>query len=108
MPDVRMRMADVTAPYLREGEEVQVVFQAKHADKNGACFVVATNQRYLIFRQKPSIARPTYELLHEAPRTTQIGPASGIVYTTSALGVPLVIMRRYYKDIAAADAAIGS
>jgi hypothetical protein len=99
-------MAEGTAPYLRQGEEVQVAFPAKQAGK--MLVVVAPNQRYLIIRQTMILARPTGEPLHEAPRTTQIGPAKGVIYNMTSLGIPLQITRRYYKDVAAADAAIGS
>ena len=48
------------------------------------------------------------EVEREIPRNTVIGPAEGgLWYRTDALGEPLHISRRYFKDIEAADRAMG-
>jgi hypothetical protein len=106
MAGVRKRMADGAAPYLNEGEEVQVAFPAKQGGK--LLVVVATNRRFLVFRQSMILAKPTGEPLHEAPRSTRIGPPKGLTYKMDALGVPLQVIRRYYTDVEAADAALGT
>jgi hypothetical protein len=47
---------------------------------------------------------PVKDVLHELPRSTRIGPASGLWYKTEALGERLYVAKRFHKDIEEADA----
>ena len=99
-------MAAGAAPYLQEGEEVQAAFPAKQGGRY--VVVVATDRRYLLFRQTMITAKPAGEPILEAPRATRLGPPKGMMHSTDALGVPIQIIRKYYKDVEAADSAISS
>ncbi|AEH10039.1 MULTISPECIES: hypothetical protein [Protofrankia] len=72
--------------------------------------VVVTDQSILVLRagklvpSKPKGDAPLARL----PRQTVLGPLSGLWGKTQATGEKLNIHKRFHKDIAAADAAIGS
>jgi hypothetical protein len=71
--------------------------------------IVVTNARILVIpagRMSPS--KPTAQVpAIVLPRQTALGPASGLWAATNVGGEKLWVHKRFHKDIAAADAAIG-
>jgi hypothetical protein len=105
------------AHLLQPGETVQEVFAAQTASpywallsywivmfKNAYRVVVVTNQRILVTKSGRLRTTPVGEVVGEFPRSTKIGPASGVWYKCDTLGERLYVHKRYHKDIAAADA----
>jgi hypothetical protein len=103
------------APLLTAGEEIQAVIAAQlnkpgwHAGVGRKIVVVATDRRILVcegglFRR--SVVRM---LVRELPRNTEIGPARGywgFAFRVPGLpSVPIWIPRKFFKDVAKADAA---
>ena len=68
--------------------------------------VVVTDRRILVCRSGRFRTTPVKEVVNELPRTTRIGPASGLWYKCQTLGDRLYIHKRFHKDIAAADSAL--
>ena len=102
---------------LRPGEVIQAVIPAQTVSpyfalitywiivfSNAYRVIVVTDQRILVCRSGRLRITPVGEVEREAPRGTRIGPGAGVWYKTESLGGPLYIARRFYKDVAAADA----
>jgi hypothetical protein len=51
---------------------------------------------------------PIKEVLRELPRSTRIGPPSGLWYKTEVLGERMYINKRFHKDVEAADQAVAA
>lgn len=66
-----------------------------------------TDRRILVCHSGRLRTTPVKDVVHELPRNTKIGPASGLWYKT-ALGERLYIHKRFHKDVAAAAAAIAA
>jgi|SRR5579862_9508281 len=109
------------APFLEAGEEIQAVIPAQTMSaywvllsywiilaSNGLRVIVVTDRRILLCQSGRVRMTLVREVLAELPRQTVIGPAHGLWYRTDALGQRLYINRRFHKDLAAADAAIGA
>jgi hypothetical protein len=116
---IRDKLTRNATPVLQPGEVIQAVFCAQTTSqyfallsywiiilKNAYRVIVVTDRRILVCRSGRISMTPVKEVLRELPRTTRIGPASGLWYKTEALGERLYIGKRFHKDIAAADAAI--
>ena len=106
------------SPHLQPGETIQAVFAAQTTNpywsllsywiiifKNAYRVVVVTDRRILVCRSGRIRMSPIHEVLRELPRSTQIGPLSGLWTRCETLGEPLFISGRFRKDVAAADAA---
>lgn len=74
--------------------------------KNNYRVVIATDQRILVNNSGKWGATNSKSVVHELPRTTLIGPASGLWYSTDALGESLHIHKRFHKDVEAADSYV--
>jgi hypothetical protein len=71
------------------------------------CAVIATDRRILLCSLSFTGAVDGH--IADVDRTTQIGPAHGVLqYWTEALGPYLGIHRRFFKDVAKADAAMAT
>jgi len=105
---------------LKPGEAVQAIFVAQTTSqwfalisywiivvRNAYRVVVVTDQRIMVCRSGRFRMTPVNEVLREFPRDTRIGPANGLWFRCDALGERLYIAKRFHKDIAAADAAVG-
>lgn len=114
---IRDTLRSNAAHLLQPGEEIQAVFPAQTTSqwfalisywiiivKNSYRVVVVTNQRILVCRSGRFRLTPVKDVLHELPRSTTIGPASGLWYQCHSLGERLYIAKRFHKDIAEADA----
>jgi hypothetical protein len=65
--------------------------------------VVATDRRILVLDAGHLSTTKPRSVIRALPRSTRIGPASGLFYRTDALGENLRIHKRFHGDIAAAD-----
>jgi hypothetical protein len=117
---IRERITENAQPLLEPGEQIQTVIPAQ--TKNG--WLGALGIIWLIFvnRYRPIIvtdrriaitdsgkwaqAKPKSIILSR-PRTTQIGPPSGIWWKCTSLGEPLFIHKRFHKDVEKADSLRG-
>jgi hypothetical protein len=67
--------------------------------------IIASDRRLLLYGGNRWRVGAIRELLAELPRTTQIGPASGVWHRTDVFSERLYIQRRWYGEVAASDAA---
>jgi hypothetical protein len=101
---------------LEPGETMQVVFAAQTTSqwfalisywiiiiKNAYRVVVVTDRRILVCRSGRFRITPVNDVVNELPRSTRIGPASGLWYRCETLGERLYIAKRFHKDVAEAD-----
>jgi len=112
-------MLKSSAQYLEPGETVDAVFGAQTTSQylyvltGGLIFLiinryrigVVTQQRILILDAGKMGMRKARGVVAELPRSTQLGPASGIWHIIPANGEDLHVHRRFFKDLATADAA---
>ena len=116
---IRDKIAKNAAPLLQPGETIQAVIPGQTTSqyfalisywiiifKNAYRVIVVTDRRILVCASGRIAMSPVKAVLRELPRATRIGPATGLWYKTEALGERLYINRRFFKDIAAADAAL--
>lgn len=114
---IRDKMRANAAHLVQPGEVVQAVFPAQTTSqwfallsywiiilKNSYRAVVVTDRRILVCRSGRFRVTPVKDVLQEFPRTTRIGPASGLWYRCASLGEPLYIAKRFHKDVESADA----
>jgi hypothetical protein len=115
---IRDKMRANAAPYLQDGEQIQQVFAAQTTSqwfalvsywiivfRNAYRVVIVTDRRILVARAGRLSMTQVNEILRELPRSTHIGPPTGLWFKTDRLGETLYINRRFFKDIEAADAA---
>jgi hypothetical protein len=108
-------------PFLQPGETVQTVFAAQTKSmwfaaisiwiivlSNAYRVVVVTDRRILVCQTGRMTTTPVKAVLAEFPRSTRIGPTSGLWYKCETLGEPLYIAKRFHKDVEAADALLGA
>jgi hypothetical protein len=115
---IRDKMRANAAHLLESGETIQEIFGAQTTSqwfalvsmwiiliKNAYRVVVVTDRRILVCRSGRLTTTKVGEVLHELPRHTMIGPASGLWWKCESLGDRLYVHKRFHKDIAQADAA---
>jgi hypothetical protein len=107
---------------LRPGEQMQVVSRLRQMtpyagpfigagltlSSNCSRVVVVTDRRILLCHTARIRTTQVNEVGLDLPRNTIIRPAHGIWYQTDGLAESIYIHRRYHKDVAAADSAIGA
>ena len=116
---IRDKMKDKATPHLRPGETIQAAFGAQTTNqgwvllagvvflvKNNYRVVIATDQRILVTDSGKLSSTSSKSVVHELPRSTLIGPPTGLWYSTKALGEPLYIQKRFYKDVEVADSYV--
>lgn len=105
-------------PYLAPGEQIQAVIGAQTASQFlaalGGVFVflglnryrilVATPQRILVLDAGKVTTSKAKGVVAELPRSTRLGPGTGLWHKVTVNGETLRIHKRFFKDIAAADA----
>jgi hypothetical protein len=115
------RIAAKAGPFLEPGERVQTAFVAQTASSgwillgllpfllaNHYRCVVATDRRLLVLDSGRLASTSPRSIVRALPRSTRIGPPTGMLwYVTGNLGETLHIAKRFFKDIASADAAAG-
>ena len=119
---LRDSMRDSAIPFLEPGEPVQAVFGAQTASQYIAAlagiFVFLGLNRYRIFAVTPTRivildagktnmkkARGVVTVL---PRSTRLGPATGMWHKIPVGDETLRVHRRFYKDIETADQAVAA
>ncbi|MGH3149757.1 MAG: hypothetical protein ACRDOB_03375 [Streptosporangiaceae bacterium] len=114
---LRSAMHDTVAPFLRPGEPVQAVFAAQTASPllaglNGVFVFLAFNRyrivavtpaRILVLDTGKAGIKTARGLVTELPRSTRLGPATGLWYQIPAGKETLRVHRRFFKDIETAD-----
>jgi hypothetical protein len=114
---LRDSMRDSAAAYLRPGETVQAVLGAQTASQlvaavsgvflflglNRYRIVAVTPQRVLILDAGRASMKTAHGVVAELPRSTRLGPASGLWHVIPAAGEKLRVHRRFFKDIETAD-----
>lgn len=114
---IRDKIREKAAPHLEPGEQVQAVFSAQTFSqywallswlivmfKNAYRAVVVTDRRIVVFNTGKWSGANVKQVLRVLPRSTAIGPASGLWWRSETLGERLYIHKRFHKDIAEADA----
>lgn len=118
---IRDKIQANAQPHLEPGEQIQAVWPCQSHSAwlmvatgvipfvifNKYMTVVATDRRILVGDSGRWTTTKFKSVLAEVPRQTAIGPASGLWYKTEALGLTARIHKRFHKDVAEADAAVG-
>jgi hypothetical protein len=115
---IREKIRTNAAPVLEPGETIQAVIPAQTQSQwfalisywiiilsNAYRVIVVTDRRILVCRSGRFRMTPVNGVLRQLPRSTPIGPASGLWYRTDHLGERLYISKRFFKDVVAADAS---
>lgn len=96
-------------PHLEPGETIQGAFAGQTSIRfrlsDRYRTVVATDRRILVFDSGTFSQTKTNEKLVELPRATRFGEASGLWHQIDIAGETLHVNRRYFKQLAAIDAA---
>jgi hypothetical protein len=116
-----LRDAQLTSatPFLRPGEPVQAIFGAQTASQwlaaltgifvflgfNHYRIVVVTPSRIVVLDAGKASMKKARGVVMELPRSTQLGPATGLWHRIPAGQETLRVHRRFYKELKAADTA---
>src|ERR1035437_9341740 len=112
-------MRDSAAQYLQPGETVQAVFGAQTASQWLAAvtgiFVFLGLNRYRLFVVTPARVlvldagkvsmKKARGVVAELPRSTRLGPGSGLWHVIPVGDEKLRVHRRFFEDLETADAA---
>ena len=117
---LRDSMRESAAQYLRPGEPIQAVIGAQTASQWLAAltgfFVFLGLNRYRILAVTPTrivvldagktSMKKARGVVTELPRSTRLGPGSGMWHQVPAGGETLRVHRRFFKDLEAADTSV--
>lgn len=117
---LRDSMRDSAAQYLQPGEPIQAVIGAQTASPLLAgltgVFVFLSLNKYRIIAVTPArivvldagkmSMKKARGIVTELPRSTRLGPGTGVWHQIPAGSEKLRVHRRFYKDIEAADSAL--
>lgn len=116
---LRDKLTERAQPYLEPGEVVRHVFLGQTGPNPAFALitylimfyskywiVVVTDRAILVLQAGKLGSSKPKALSQRLPRSTQIGPLSGLWSDTMAFGQKMWIHRRYHKDVAAADAEL--
>src|SRR5580700_3980987 len=99
---LRDAMRESAAPYLRPGEPIQAVFGAQTASP-----LLAGLTGIFVFLDAGKVSmKKARGVVTELPRSTRLGPGTGVWHQIQAGSEKLRVHRRFYKDIEAADSAL--
>jgi cytosine/adenosine deaminase-related metal-dependent hydrolase len=119
---LRDSMRDSAAQYLAPGEPIQAVIGAQTASAwlaalTGALVFLGLN-RYRIIAVTPTrivvldagktSMKKARGVVTELPRSTRLGPGSGVWHQIPAGSETLRVHRRFFKDLQTADAALAA
>ena len=116
---LRDSMRESAAQYVQPGEPIQAVIGAQTASPLLAAltgiFVFLSLNRYRILAVTPArilvldagktSMKKARGVVMELPRSTRLGPATGVWHRVPAGNETLRVHRRFFKDIETADAA---
>ena len=114
---LRDSMRDSAAQYLRPGEPIQAVIGAQTASPmlaaltgvllflgfNKYRIIVVTPARIVVLDAGRASMKKARGVVTELPRSTRLGPGTGVWHQIPAGGETLRVHRRFYKDLDAAD-----
>jgi hypothetical protein len=116
-----LRDAQLTSatPFLRPGEPLQAIFGAQTASQwlaaltgifvflgfNHYRIVAVTPARIVVLDAGKTSMKKARGVVMELPRSTQLGPGTGLWHRIPAGQETLRVHRRFYKDLNAADSA---
>jgi hypothetical protein len=112
-------MLTSATPFLRPGEPVQAIFGAQTASQwlaaltgifvflgfNHYRIVAVTPARIVVLDAGKTSMKKARGVVMELPRSTQLGPGTGLWHRIPAGQETLRVHRRFYKDLNAADSA---
>jgi hypothetical protein len=112
-------MRDSAAPYLRPGEPVQAVMGAQNTSQwlgvltgfilllviNRYRILVVTPARILVLDAGKTSMKKARGVVMELPRSTRLGPGTGMWHQIPAGNETLRVHRRFFKDLEIADSA---
>jgi hypothetical protein len=107
-------------PFLRPGEPVQAIFGAQTASQwlaaltgvfvflglNHYRIVAVTPGRIVVLDAGKASMKKARGVVLELPRSTQLGPATGLWHRIPAGQETLRVHRRFYKELKAADSTV--
>jgi hypothetical protein len=113
---LRDKLAERSAPFLAPGERIQAVMcsQTGPSPYFGLLsylilfavrrrIIVATDRSVLVLKAGSFAGTTAKEVLQRLPRTTQIGPVSGLWAKVHLGGEKMYIHKRFHQDVARAD-----
>ena len=114
---LRDAMRDSAAPYLQPGEQIQAVIGAQTASQwvaaltgvfiflglNHYRILAATPARILVLDAGKTSMKKARGVVMELPRSTRLGPGTGLWLQIPAGQETLRVHRRFFKDVEAAD-----
>ena len=117
---LRVSMRESAAQYLRPGEPIQAVIGAQTASQwlaaLGGFLVFLGLNRYRILAVTPArivvldagktSMKKARGLVTELPRSTRLGPGTGMWHQIPAGTETLRVHRRFFKDLEAADTSV--
>jgi hypothetical protein len=117
---LRDTMLKSATPYLQPGESVQAVVGAQTASQwvaalagvfvflglNRYRILVVTPTRILVLDAGKASMRKARGVVTELPRSTRLGPATGLWHRIQAGPETLRVHRRFFKELQAADGAV--
>jgi hypothetical protein len=117
---LRDSMRESAAQYLRPGEPIQAVIGAQTASQwlagltgifvflnlNHYRILAVTPSRIVVLDAGKSSLKTARGVVTELPRSTRLGPGTGVWHRVQAGRENLRIHRRFFKDIQAADSAL--
>lgn len=117
---LRDTMLNSAAPYLQPGEPVQAVIGAQTASQwvaglagifvflglNRYRILVVTPTRILVLDAGKTSMKQARGVVTQLPRSTRLGPATGLWHRVPAGQENLRVHRRFFKEIQAADSAV--
>ena len=98
-------MRSQAAAYLEPGETIEAAFGAL-VTKFIDAVVVATDRRIIVFDATQWILVNIKGIRKELPRDTRFGRPHGIFYPVPMVGPSEVVIRKFFKDVIAADDAL--
>jgi hypothetical protein len=112
----RDSMRNSSAPYLAPGEPIQAIFAAQTASAlrmamlgfffNRYRIVAVTPQRIVVLDAGMFGATKAKGVVTELPRSTRLGPGSGLWHSIPAGSETLHVHRRFFKDVEVADSLL--
>jgi hypothetical protein len=114
---LRDSMRESVTQYLRPGEQVQAVIGAQTASQwlaaltgvfvflgfNRYRILAVTPDRILVLDAGKTSMKTARSVVMELPRSTRLGPGTGIWHQIPAGGETLRVHRRFFKDLETAD-----
>ena len=114
---LRDTMRDSAAQYLRPGEQIQAVIGAQTASQwlaaitgifvflglNHYRILAVTNTRIVVLDAGKTSMKKARGVVMELPRSTRLGPGTGLWHQIPAGSETLRVHRRFFKDIETAD-----